>query len=59
MIMKIARGAAVLGAVVLAVAAVQTDGMTVPILTVGVFLIAGLGAAVYGLLETATTPDLT
>ncbi len=48
MMMKIARGAAILGAVVLAIAAVQTDGMAVPVLTVGGVLIAGLGVAVYG-----------
>jgi len=59
MMMKIARGAAIVGAVVLAIAAVQTDGMAVPVLTVGVVLVVSLGVAIYGACKTATTRDNT
>ncbi len=48
MMMKIVRGAAILGAIGLAVAAVQDGGLAIPVLTVGGILIAGLGVAVYG-----------
>ena len=57
MMMKIARGAAVVGAIGLAVAAVQTDGMAVPVLTVGVVLFAALGVSIWGLFKACTTPD--
>jgi len=59
MMMKIVRGAAILGAIGLAIAAVQTDGMAVPVLTVGGVLVAGLGVAVYGLIKTVSTRDNT
>lgn len=57
MMMKIARGAAVLGAIGLAVAAVQTDGMAVPVLTVGAVLFVSLGVAIYGAIKTVNTRD--
>ena len=53
MMMKIVRGVAVLGAIALAVAAVLTDGMAVPVLTVLGVLVACLGVAIYGALQTA------
>lgn len=57
--MKIMQGVAVLGAIGLAIAAVQTDGVAVPVLTVGGVLIASLGVAIYGLIKTVTTRDNT
>ena len=59
MMMKIARGAAVLGAIGLVVAAVQTGGLTVPVLTVFAVLFVSLGVAIYGAINTVNTRDNT
>ena len=59
MMMKIVRGAAVLGAIGLAVAAILDGGLAIPVLTVGVVLVASLGVAIYGACKTATTRDNT